>query len=82
MSGPTDPKSWLHSRIHTTGTLLMGMATKIQSPWASSPSQRIAYEEYTRRLNVLTLDASTDPLDTKAVNGNDIDTMELKDFKH
>ena len=29
----------------------------------------------------MTLDANTDPLDIKAVNRNDIDAMELKDFK-
>ena len=46
-----------------------------------TPSQEIAHGEYIRRLNVLELDGNTDPLDTKAVYGNDTDAIELKDFK-
>ena len=74
MSEPPDLKSWLHSRIHTTRTLLTEITTSVQSQ-----SQEIAHEEHTRRLNVLTHNANTDLLDIEAVK--DINATELEDFK-
>ena len=41
----------------------------------------IAYEEYTKRLDVLTFDTSTSRPDIENIYKNDIDTMELEDFK-
>ena len=75
MSELPDHKSWLRARIHDTRTLLMEITTP------KTPSQEIAHGEYIRRLDVLTLDANTDLLDTKAIYGNDIDGMEFEDFK-
>ena len=76
MSELPDLKSRLRSRIQTTRVLLTEIKTPVQSP-----SQEIAHKEYIRRLNKLTLDASTDLLDIEADLGNDVDATELKDFK-
>ena len=75
MSEQSDLESWLHARIHDTRTLLREITTP------KTPSQEMAHRNYTRRLNMLEVDAKTDPLDTKAAYGNDIETMKIKDFK-
>ena len=75
MSELPDPKSWLRARIHDTRTLLMEITTP------KTPFQEMAHREYIRRLNLLALNANTDPLDTKAAYGNDINAIEFEDFK-
>ena len=76
MSEPLDSKSWLRSRIHITGVLLTGITTQVRSP-----SQVIAHEECTQRLDALTFNTNTGLLDIENIYGNNIDTMELEDFK-
>ena len=75
MSELPDPKRWLLARIHYIRTLLMEITTP------KTPTQEIAHREYIRRLNVLALDANTDPLDTKTVYRKDLDAIGFKDFK-
>ena len=75
MSEHSDLESWLHARIHDTRILLMEITTP------KTPSQEMAHRNYTRRLNMLEVDTKTDPLDTKAAYGNDIETIKINDFK-
>ena len=57
-----DNISWLRTRIHDTRILQTEITTTPRTL-----SQEIAHGEYIKRLNVLQLDRSTDPLDTRAV---------------
>ena len=75
MSEQSDLESWLRARIHDTRTLLMEITTP------KTPSQEMAHRKYIRRLNMLAVDAKTDPLDTKAAYGNDIEDIEFEDFE-
>ena len=71
-----DNISWLQTRIHDTRALLMEITTTPRTL-----SQEITHGEYIKRLNVLELDRNTDPLDTRAVHGNDIDAVEFKNLR-
>ena len=67
-----DNISWLHTRIQDTRALLMEITTTPRTL-----SQEITHGDHIGRLNVLKLDRNTDPRNTRAVNGNDIDASRL-----
>ena len=71
-----DNISWLQTRIQDTRALLMEITTTPRTL-----SQEITHGDHIRRLNVLELDRHTDPLNTWAAHGNDIDATEFKNLK-